>query len=172
MNTIELALQSTNGYINSFTRNTVDGWWELEIGIPKSWVFDENKEIKCEIINQNDIGKLIKIFPKNPDITIDDLIRFVEVIIETNQKISEKEKEFTDKMQEMRGVLEEEAKNFYKELDELKANSFKNLNDNYVKTLHPEGEKRHRRTKAEMEAEKLANSTTTNTGGATETIQQ
>ena len=59
-----------------------------------------------------------------------------------------------------------------KELDELKANSFKNLNDNYVKTLHPEGEKRHRRTKAEMEAEKLANSTTTNTGGATETIQQ
>lgn len=133
MNTIDLALQPTNGYVNSFTRNTIDGWWEIEIGIPKSWVFDENEEIKCEIINQNDVGKLIKISPKNPDIVIDDLINFVQVIIETNKKIAKKEEEFTNKMQEMKGVLEEEARKFYTELDELKANSFKSLNESFVK---------------------------------------
>lgn len=133
MKTIETILEPTNGYINSFTRNTVKGWWELEVGLPKTWVFDENDEIKCEIITQNDIGKLIKVSPKNSDVVIDDLIVFVEIIIQTNQKIAEKEKEFTDKMEEMKGVLEAEAKKFYAELDELKANSFKTVNENFVK---------------------------------------
>jgi hypothetical protein len=133
MNTIDLALQPTSGYINSFTRNTIDGCWEIEIGIPKSWVFDENEEIKCEIINQSDVGKLIKISPKNPDIVIDDLINFVQVIIETNEKIAKKEEEFTNKMKEWKGALEEEARKFYTELDELKSSSFKSINENFVK---------------------------------------
>lgn len=145
MKTIELALESTNGYINSFTRNTVEGWWELEVGLPKTWVFDENDEIGCETILQNDFGKLIKVSPKNRDIVIDDLVTFVEIIIETNKKIAEKEKQFTDRMQEMKGVLEKEAKKFYEELDELKINSFRNLNDNFVKALRPEGEKKVRK---------------------------
>jgi len=127
MNTVDLALQPTNGYIKSFTRNTVEGWWELELGIPKAWVYDENNEIKCEIITQNDIGKLIKISPKNHDVIIDDLIAFVDVIIEINKKISEKEKQFTDKMEEMKGMLEKEAKKFYEELDELRETSFNNI---------------------------------------------
>ena len=141
MKTIELALESTNGYINSFTRNTVEGWWELEVGLPKTWVFDENDEINCETLFQNDVGKLIKVSPKNSDIVIDDLISFVEIIINTNQKIADKEKQFTDRMQEMKGVLEKEAKKFYEELDELRINSFQNLNDNFVKTLRPETKK-------------------------------
>jgi hypothetical protein len=145
MKTIELALESTNGYINSFTRNTVEGWWELEVGLPKTWVFDENDEITYEILQQNDVGKLIKVSPKNQDIVIDDLITFVEIIIDTNKKIAEKEKQFTDRMQEMKGVLEKEAKKFYEELDELKVNSFRNLNDNFVKALRPEGEKKPRK---------------------------
>jgi len=145
MKTIETALEPTNGYINSFTRNTVEGWWELEIGLPKAWVFNENNEIACEVIFQNDVGKLIKVSPKNRNIVIDDLVTFVEIILETNKKIAEKEKQFTDKMEEMKGILEQEAKKFYKELDELKENSFKNLNDNFVKNLHPEEEKKPRK---------------------------
>lgn len=136
MKTIETALQPTNGYINSFTRDTVEGWWEVEVGLPKTWVYDENKKIGCEIIFENEVGKLIKIFPKEHDVVIDDLMAFVEIIIKTNEKIAEKEKQFTDKMKEMRGLLEKEAKHFYKELDEIKENSFKTLNDTFTKNLN------------------------------------
>jgi phenylalanyl-tRNA synthetase alpha subunit len=169
MKTIDSALQPIAGYLLSITRNTIDGWYEIEIGIPSSWVFDENDEIKCEILSKSDAGKLIKISPKNSDILIDDLVSFVQIIMETNKKIAEKEKQFTDKMEEMKMALEKEAKHFYTELDELKANSFKKINDTFVEQKK---ETRHRRTKAEMEAEKLANSITTNTSGATETKQQ
>ena len=167
MKTIEALLEPINGYLVSITRNTVEGWYEMELGIPKGWVFNENKEIKCEVLNENEAGKLIKISPKNIDIVIDDLVAFVGVIMETNKKIADKEKEFTERMTAMRDNLEKEVKVYYEELDKLKENSFKNLNDNFEKSIRPDGEKRHRRTKAEMEAERLANSTTINTEGAT-----
>jgi hypothetical protein len=157
MKPIELALQSVEGYLLSIARNPVDGWYEIEVGLPSNWVYDQNNEINCEVLDKTEAGSLIKISPKNTDIEIDDLIAFVEIIIDTNKKIAEKEKQFTDKMQEMKGVLETEAKKFYQELDELRANSFKNNNNDFVKNLRPEGEKekRHRRTKAEIDAEKL-----------------
>ena len=135
MKEVELALEPTNGYINSFTRNTVEGWWELEAGLPANWVYDENSKIGCKIIFENEVGKLVKIFPKKQNVVIDDLINYVEIIIETNKKISEKEKEFTDKMQGMKNLLEEEAKKFYQELEELKEHSFKKKNDDFDKSL-------------------------------------
>jgi uncharacterized protein with von Willebrand factor type A (vWA) domain len=130
----------------------MNGWYEIEIGLPNSWVFDDNNEIKCEIISKSDAGKLIKVVPKNEKIVIDDLISFVEIIIETNEKIAEKEKEFTNKMEQMKGMLESEAKKFYEELDELKSNSFKKHNDNFVKELQScSGEKKQRRSKNSKE---------------------
>jgi hypothetical protein len=142
MKTIEAALHSITGYLLSVERDTVQGWYYLKVGIPKSWVFNENNKIGVEVITENDNGKLLKIYPKVGTIVIDDLIIFVEVIMETNKKIAEKEKQFTDRMEEMKGVLEKEAKKFYEELDELKVNSFKNINDSFIKNLQGEtGEK-------------------------------
>lgn len=135
MKEIELALEPTNGYVNSFIRDTEHGWWILEVGLPNSWVFDENKKIGCEILFENEVGKLIKVFPKKSGIVIDDLITFVEIIIDTNKKIALKEKEFTDKMQEMKGKLEIEAQKYYQELDELKESSFKKVSQNFADTL-------------------------------------
>jgi len=148
MNPIETILEPTNGYIRSFTRDTVNGWWEVEVGMPKTWVFSENKDISCILITENDVGKLIKISPKKSTIVFDDLINFVEIIIETNKRIANKEKEFTDKMEEMKNTLENEAKKFYNELDELKINSFKNLNQK----LNPISEKTTRKPRQPKEA--------------------
>src|ERR1035437_2878721 len=142
METIESILEPITGYLISITRNTIDGWYEMEIGIHKGWVFDDNKEIKCEVINENETGKIIKISPKNNKVIIDDLIAFVKIIIQTNGKIVEKEKEFTVKMQQMKGVLEKEVKKFYEDLDELKMNSLKNLNAEFEKSLHTEAKKK------------------------------
>lgn len=152
MKTIEAALEPVTGFLLSIKRNPMNGWYEIEIGLPNSWVFDENNEIKCEIISKSDAGKLVKIVPKNDKIVIDDLITFVEIIIETNKKIAEKEKEFTDRMEQMKGMLESEAKKFYEELDELKSNSFKKHNDNFVKELqNGDGEKKQRRGRTPKE---------------------
>lgn len=132
MKTIDLALQPVTGYLISITRNTKNGWYELEMGIPKNWVYDETDEISCEILNESETGKLVNVAPKNDDILIDDLITFLKIIILTNEKIAEKQLEFESKMQEMKVSLEAEAKKFYKELDELRENSFTTLNDNFV----------------------------------------
>jgi len=138
MKELESILEPITGYLKCMNRNTEKGWYELEVGIHKNWVFDENKEIGCEIIAELDEGNLIKIFPKNENVVIDDLILFVEIIIRTNKKIAEKEKQFADKMNEMKKSLEVQASEFYKELDELKENSFKKLNDNFVVELKKE----------------------------------
>ena len=132
-NIIDNALKPTSGYVMRMTRDTVNGRYDLEVGIPNNWVFSENDDIKCEILNEFDAGKIIKISPKNDKIIVDELFHFVELIIMTNEKIAIKEKEFTDKMNEMKNVLENEAKSFYEELDKLKENSFKDLGENKEK---------------------------------------
>jgi len=152
MKEVESILEPITGYLISITRNTENGWYELEIGIPKNWVFNQNDEIGIELLSEADIGKLLKIFPKNGSVVIDDLILFVEIVINTNKKIAEKEEEFKSQMEEMRKGLELKAEEFFKELGELKENSFKKLNDKFVTELG-EKKKRKRRTKEEMAAD-------------------
>lgn len=126
MKPIEAALEPITGYLVCIKRNPKSGWYELEVGLPASWVYDtEHSDVEVSIVSENETGKLIKIFPRKIEVCIDDLIAFAIAIIETNERIAEKEKQFTNKMQEMRNVLENEAKKFYQELDELKQNSFK-----------------------------------------------
>lgn len=137
MKIIETALSPIDGYLISIKRNTMEGWYELEIGIPSSWVFDENNIISCEIVREyeEEKARIVKIAPKKLGIVIDDLVEFIIIILETNKKIAEKEKEFTNKMEEMKGLLESEAKSFYQELDELKERSFKEIGYNFTKTI-------------------------------------
>lgn len=135
MKPIQSALAPTDGYITSFVRNTVEGWWEIEVGLPAGWVYDENSKIGCDVLVENEVGMMIRVFPKVDGVVIDDLVAFVEIVIETNEKIAVKEKEFTDRIQKMKDVLEEEAIHFYEELDELKENSFQKNNSEFDKSL-------------------------------------
>ena len=135
MGVVQDALNPLDGYLVSLTRNTVDGWYELEVGLPTKWVYDENKEIRCEVIAEDKEYRLLKIIPKNQKVSVDDLIKFFDVIIETNEKIVKKEEEFKKKMERIKLELEGEAKKFYEELDSLKENSFKNVNENFVKRM-------------------------------------
>lgn len=151
MGIIESALEPINGYLISISVNTVKGWYELEIGLPKKWVFDENSEISCEVTTEGDTGRIVRISPKNNNIDIDDLVNFVKIILDTNMKISDKEKEFTNEMEKMKGMLEDKAKKYYEELDELRENSFKNINEDFAKSLHPEGNEVRKRTRRNKE---------------------
>lgn len=134
--TINNALEKIDGYLLTINRNTINGWYEIEIGIPNNWTFQkETKTITCETLNENNEGKLIKIKPKSVDVVIDDLIVFVTMIIHTNKKILEKENEFNDEMQRYKSELEEKTRRFYDELDELKKNSFNDLINDFDESV-------------------------------------
>ena len=136
MKQIDQALDPIDGYLISITRDTVNGWYELQVGLPSKWVFDDNNDIKCEILAESDEGKLVKISPKKTGIVIDDLVLFVKIIIKTNEMIVQKEKEFTETMEIMKGELENKAKTYYEELDRLREESFKKQQKELAK---PEG---------------------------------
>lgn len=148
MKEIEAILNPIEGYVNCIKRNPVDGWYEMEIAIPKNWVFNENNEISVEILNENEVGKLINIVPKSQSVVIDDLVHFVQIVIRTNEKIAEKELEFKQQMEEMKKGLEKKASEFFKELDELKENSFQKLNDSFVDGLAGAKKEKRKYTRA------------------------
>jgi len=99
MKTVESILQSISRYLISIKRNTINGWYEMEMGLPIKWVFESNSKIKCDVLTKNSVGVIVKISPQSTDITVDDLIEFVKVIIEINEKLQER-KEFTDRMEQ------------------------------------------------------------------------
>jgi len=127
MKTINIALEKISGNLLSITRNTEFGWYELEIGIPATWAFKDNNDIACIIITETERGKILKISPKFENIVIDDLVSFVEVIIETNKKIVERENDFLRKIESIKLLLEDELSKHNVELDELKETSFLKL---------------------------------------------
>ena len=135
-NTIDSALQPISEYLISISRNTSNGNYELQVGIPNKWVFEDNAEVECEVLKESDVGKLIKVSAKKSKIIIDDLVKFIEIIIQTNEKIAEKEREFTERIGVMKERLEEEAKKFYTELDELKDSSFQKAGKKFVEELN------------------------------------
>ena len=45
MGEVQTILEPISGYLKTLNRDTVKGWYQLEIGIPKNWVFNENNEI-------------------------------------------------------------------------------------------------------------------------------
>jgi len=166
MKKIEAALHSIDGYLLTISRDTINGWYELQVGLPARWVYDENNKISCEAINEADAGTLVKIAPRTHEIVIDDLIAFVQAIIVTNEKIAKKEKQFTDKMESMKGKLEEEARKFYTELDELKEKSFKTANEEFVSSrIDPEPKKGPSNPNKTVKKEESKKSATTTKDG-------
>jgi hypothetical protein len=120
-------LSRISDYLLKIERDTQNGWYFIEVGIPSDWIFESNDIIECKIIQEGGGGKLVKISPKNENIYVDDLVTFVEVINATNKQISEKEILFKDKMKQMKDTLQQEALKFYEELDEMKKHSFETI---------------------------------------------
>lgn len=125
MGNIQKGFKPIEGYLISMERDTVNGWYYLKIGLPKGWVYKGNDIIECEVTQKNDAGQLINIKPKNESITVDELIAFVSLIIQTNNKIVEKEQEFVNKIKRVKEELEAEKEDFYKDLEKLRENTFK-----------------------------------------------
>lgn len=135
MENIENKLDEIKDYCFLIKRNSDEEWWELEIGIPSSWEVKDNKDIGFTILNENNVGKQLHVFPKKNNVSIDDLILYVKIIIKTNEEISEKEEKFTEFIKKEKENLENSIKKFYEKLEEDKINAFKNLSSSLDKTF-------------------------------------
>ncbi len=129
---VEKELKKIGGNLISIVRDIENGWYYLEIGIPKTWVYNSNKDVKCTIAQELDGGDIIKIEPKRKQVIIDDLFLFVQKIIQTNEQITKRENEFKEKMENMKKRLEKDAEKFYEELEDLKKTAFEQIDDNTV----------------------------------------
>lgn len=133
MDIIHKTLEPISEYVLSFVRDTDNGWYYAEFGIPKSWEIKENEDIAYEIIKETDVGRLIKIFPKNENVIFDDLVLFIKIIVKTNEKIGEMEKSFLKEIEDSKKNLEEKIEGFYSELNKYKEQAFSKLEDNLEK---------------------------------------
>ncbi|MFW5847589.1 MAG: hypothetical protein ACOCVF_01540 [bacterium] len=122
--TIEEILKPLDGYLYQIKRNTDFGTYELEVGIHSDWVYKSTNKIQCEIIHEAKNGILLAIKPLDEDITVDNLINFVKILVETNQRILKMQEEFDKKMEKIKEQLIEDQKHFYDELEEVKESSF------------------------------------------------
>lgn len=122
-NIIHEKLKSLEGYLISIKRNVETSNYELEVGFRKDWVFKSTKDVDCVVVNETENGKLVTVSGKHDETTIDDLISYVDKVIETNKKITEMQKRFESELEKKKKELEEEIYKFQEQLDEYKDSS-------------------------------------------------
>ena len=128
MKQLEQILNNVDGYLISIKIDTMSGFYFLEVGLPTKWIYRTINNIECEVLLDTEDGVLLKIFSKNSDIVIDDLVQFLTKIIEINKKILEEEEKFNLKIAGVKEDLQKEIENFYDGIEQLKESSF-NTND-------------------------------------------
>ncbi len=127
MGAVNDALKPVKTNFYSMIRNHENGWYDLEFGIPDKWIFSGNEEIECEVVKENNVGKVLKIYPKNGVDNVDDLFDFMKGLISINEEIDMKNLELENRMKLKKAEFEEEFKSHYTELDEIKATAFQSL---------------------------------------------
>jgi len=127
MKKLEQALHKIDGYLLSIERNVMEGYYELKVGIPTKWAYKSNDKIECETIHETEKGDIVKIYPKEDNVVIDDLIEFVNIIIDTNKKIADMQKQLDEQLEEQQKKMEEYAQTFLEKIDQLKESSFKEM---------------------------------------------
>jgi len=131
--TLDKILNKLDGYLMSIERNLDTGMYELKVGFRKNWVYKSTDDVECKVIVESENGNVVTILGKHDEIIIDDLINFVNRVIETNKKITLMQKEFDEQLEKQKQVLIDQQMEFNEQLDEIKETSF----DDYEEDVEP-----------------------------------
>lgn len=121
-------------YLLSMESDPVNGWYSFQIGLPSKWVCSGNDLIECVKVAESDEGILYRLTPKDESMIIDELISFVEFVIEINNEIEEKERFYQEEKKRLAEMLNEKLGKTFTELTDLKKESFKAFGSNIKKT--------------------------------------
>lgn len=144
MRTLENILRKLEGKLLSIERNTESGRYEMKIGLPSNWIFEENNDVEVDILTETENAVLLKLIPANDDIVIDDLIDYMNIVIDINEEIAKKEEEFNKRMEERKNELKAEAEMFFDQLEQLKRQKFKLVGDENNEEVNEKAKKRGR----------------------------
>ena len=129
MKPLEKALNKIDGYLMSLERDAMKGHYELKVGLPKKWAYKSNDKVECEVLHETEQGDIIKISPKEDNVVIDDLIEFVNIIIDTNKKIAEMQAELDSKLEQQAKEMEDYAIQFMSRIEEVRDSSFEEMEE-------------------------------------------
>ena len=127
MKQLQKQLNKIDGYLMKIERNVMEGRYELTVGIPPKWVYKSTKNVECEELGKSEEGTLLKIYANKDSIVIDDLIEFVNIIIDTNQQIAKMQEEHQKAMEEATQKMVEQELAFGEEIDNLAETSFEKM---------------------------------------------
>ena len=124
VNVLDESLKKIDGYLLSIERNTETSRYEIKVGIPKDWIYQENDRINFDILVESEIGTIIVLFGVTDDVVVDDLIEYVNIVISTNKRIVEMQEDFERKLEEAKEELVKEVSDFEDKIEEVKKQSF------------------------------------------------
>lgn len=114
-------LKPIDGYVLGVNRNTENGYYELNIGVPKDWEILTSKTILSEVIlHHEENGDILRIYSKDEDVVIDDLLDFVIEIVKSNEEIEQIQRELDEELANKRKNLEAELKMIYETFENRK----------------------------------------------------
>lgn len=132
MRAVEKILNKLDSYLYSIKRDTIRGWYVLEVGIPVKWTHKSTSKISSEEVGNNEKMKMIKINPNEEydgDVCIDELLDYANQIIVNNKKIEDMRASFEKKMEQIAEKLEEEYERFEEEIEEIEEGLYEEKNE-------------------------------------------
>ena len=124
MRTVERILSKLDSYLYTIKRDTKNGWYVLEIGIPASWTYKSNSKIECKELGGNKKSVLVQINPIEDDVPVDTLLDFAIQLVNNNKKIEKMREDFELKMKDIKVQLNEEYEKFENEIENIEDNLF------------------------------------------------
>lgn len=147
---IDDILSPLDGYLISINRNPETGSYMIDIALPNEWVFESTNRVMCEIINSNDIGKIIRVKQsqklKEP-IKLNEIIEFSLKIMEINAEINRKMDSFNQKLREMEDFIMGEKNKIAEEINVLKKTKLQ-TSDNNVDEFKSDGKSKPKTKKS------------------------
>lgn len=129
MKPLEKLFHKLEGKLSSIKRDTEIGRYTVEVAFPINWEYDENDDIAIEKLIETEEGVLLSLKPKSDTIVLDDLVEFINIIVETNEQLEEMKKKYDALLEEEKRILREKHENFKKEMENVKKERFKLKNE-------------------------------------------
>ena len=129
---VQEQLEKIKEYLISIENYYENDGWILKIGLPSKWVVNNNELINVSMVTEMDEGKIISIRPMGDNVTIDVLLEFVMLIIQTNQAIIDKQKEFELEIKKMENEIAEKTKGYFSEISKLGESQASILSDSSI----------------------------------------
>jgi hypothetical protein len=125
MRAVEKALHKLEGRIAQIKRNPNTAKYEIQVAFPKNWHFQSTKNFELENILGSENGVLLNLSTSSDEISIDDMLDYIQQIVDTNEAIEREEKALEEQMEAEKKAIEKKFLESYKKIQKMKEQGLK-----------------------------------------------